>query len=92
MSGTGRGARHAPRGVPRWGNQGSTRAADGSALPHDPPLLRARTPCSGPVRYDYVDGWWLYLRDGHELHARLRQELRELTGRDPELEAGGAGD
>lgn len=24
-------------------------------------------PCSGPVRYDYLEGKWVYHRDGHHL-------------------------
>ena len=38
------------------------------------------SPVSGPVRYDLTGGQWVYNRDGHELHARLREELTELVG------------
>eukprot|EP00884_Botryococcus_braunii_P002290 jgi/Botrbrau1/12061/Bobra.0295s0016.1 len=38
------------------------------------------SPVSGPVRYDYVDGRWVYLRDGHDLLDRLEQELKALCG------------
>ena len=32
--------------------------------------------CSGPVRYDYQDGHWVYKRDGREMMEELSQELR----------------
>ncbi len=38
------------------------------------------TPRSGPFRYDYTDGAWVYRRDGHALHAKLEAELEALTG------------
>ncbi len=34
--------------------------------------------CSGPVRYGFHDGQWVYGRDGHVLHDRLEAELSEL--------------
>jgi frataxin len=39
------------------------------------------SPLSGPVRYDFEKGSWVYLRDGHHLHRRLQDELEKLTGR-----------
>jgi frataxin-like iron-binding protein CyaY len=33
---------------------------------------------SGPVRYDYQDGSWVYKRDGHDLMQRLQSELEQL--------------
>ena len=33
---------------------------------------------SGPKRYDYCDGRWLYLRDGHGMHKLLETELTDL--------------
>ncbi|KAL6771706.1 FTX1 [Auxenochlorella protothecoides x Auxenochlorella symbiontica] len=38
------------------------------------------SPVSGPVRYDYIDGRWVYRRDGHDLLERLETEVKELTG------------
>jgi frataxin len=38
------------------------------------------SPVSGPVRYDYYKGNWVYSRDGHKLHERLEKELEQLTG------------
>lgn len=43
------------------------------------------SPVSGPVRYDWGFGKWVYHRDGHDLHTRLRHELKQLTGQDLEL-------
>ncbi|EIE19465.1 Frataxin [Coccomyxa subellipsoidea C-169] len=40
------------------------------------------SPVSGPVRYDFVDGKWIYRRDEHELMDRLTSELSELLGKD----------
>ncbi len=37
---------------------------------------------SGPVRYDYMDGRWIYRHDDHELMDRLRSELNDLLGKD----------
>ena len=42
--------------------------------------LSALPPRSGPFRYDYADGAWIYRRDGHALHAKLEAELEALTG------------
>lgn len=38
------------------------------------------SPVSGPVRYDFVKGFWTYKRDGHFMHERLENELESLTG------------
>jgi len=38
------------------------------------------SPVSGPVRYDFVKGFWMYKRDGHFMHERLQNELEALTG------------
>lgn len=38
------------------------------------------SPISGPVRYDYEKGMWVYHRDGHKMHERLENELEQLTG------------
>ena len=35
--------------------------------------------CSGPVRYDCVDGEWVYRRDGHEMLERLQSELDAIS-------------
>jgi frataxin len=35
------------------------------------------SPVSGPVRYDWQNGRWVYLRDGHEMLERLSSELSE---------------
>lgn len=51
-----------------------------STAPHSlrpAPHTRKR---SGPVRYDYIDGRWVYHRDGHGMRERLEQELQQLTG------------
>ncbi len=34
--------------------------------------------CSGPKRYDVIDGRWRYLHDGMALHDLLRSEFSEL--------------
>jgi frataxin len=38
------------------------------------------SPISGPVRYDYEKGAWVYHRDGHKMHERLENEMEQLTG------------
>ncbi|KAH7623553.1 hypothetical protein Ndes2526B_g01998 [Nannochloris sp. 'desiccata'] len=38
------------------------------------------SPVSGPIRYDFYKGNWIYSRDGHKLHERLESELEQLTG------------
>ncbi|KAK2076214.1 hypothetical protein QBZ16_001146 [Prototheca wickerhamii] len=42
----------------------------------------------GPVRYDFREGRWIYLRDAHVLVSRLSQELSNLTGVPCDLHAG----
>uniref|UniRef100_A0A060T4R1 ferroxidase n=1 Tax=Blastobotrys adeninivorans TaxID=409370 RepID=A0A060T4R1_BLAAD len=37
------------------------------------------SPISGPKRYDYVDGAWVYSRDGSTLGDLLRQETKLVT-------------
>lgn len=44
------------------------------------------SPVSGPVRYDWTRGQWVYLRDGHEMKARLSAELSELCGKQVQLD------
>lgn len=45
--------------------------------------------CSGPVRYDIIDGRWVYLRDGHDMLERLESEFvgmfKEPLGLEDEL-------
>lgn len=43
------------------------------------------SPVSGPVRYDYYKGSWIYKRDGHKMHERLQTELEGLTGQGIDL-------
>lgn len=38
------------------------------------------SPISGPVRYDWDRGAWIYHRDGHAMHSRIEKELEEMTG------------
>ncbi|GFS00504.1 frataxin, mitochondrial [Elysia marginata] len=38
------------------------------------------SPLSGPKRYDYLDGQWIYLRDGSSLHKQLELEMTEILG------------
>ena len=38
------------------------------------------SPLSGPVRYDWQQGLWVYQRDGHELMQRFSSELSDLCG------------
>lgn len=37
------------------------------------------SPISGPKRYDYVDGAWVYARDGSTLGDLLREETKLVT-------------
>jgi frataxin-like iron-binding protein CyaY len=38
-------------------------------------------PCrSGPFRFDFKGGKWVYARDGRELHKQLQEEISELIG------------
>lgn len=43
------------------------------------------SPVSGPFRYDYHAGSWVYHRDGRELVSQLQQELKQLLGTEPDL-------
>lgn len=36
------------------------------------------SPVSGPARYDWDGGQWVYKREGHELMQKLSQELTQL--------------
>jgi frataxin len=38
------------------------------------------SPVSGPVRYDWRAGQWVYKRDDHEMLQRLSSELTQLCG------------
>ncbi|CAL1534482.1 unnamed protein product [Lymnaea stagnalis] len=38
------------------------------------------SPLSGPKRFDYYQGQWVYLRDGTGLHKLLEEEISEGTG------------
>jgi len=44
------------------------------------------SPLSGPVRYDFIDGQWVYHRDGHEMLQRLQSEFGRLFGQPPDLQ------
>lgn len=43
------------------------------------------SPVSGPFRYDYHEGKWVYHRDGRELLTQLEREFNSLLGSAPEL-------
>lgn len=43
------------------------------------------SPVSGPVRYNFDGGRWVYSRDRHDLVSRLQQELPALCGKDIDL-------
>lgn len=36
------------------------------------------SPVSGPARYDWSDGLWVYKRDGHVMTDKLEDELKKL--------------
>lgn len=38
------------------------------------------SPVSGPFRFDYKDGSWIYNRDGRDLFKQLEQEFEQLVG------------
>lgn len=40
---------------------------------------------SGPKRYDYIDGQWIYKHDGQSLNDLLRKELSKLFDSDVDL-------
>lgn len=43
------------------------------------------SPISGPKRYDYHDGRWIYRHDGQELKTLLETELEQLFNRKIQL-------
>jgi frataxin len=43
------------------------------------------SPLTGPFRYDWHKGHWVYHRDGRELLSQLQKELQELLGAAPHL-------
>ena len=53
---------------------------------HSLPLNLGLCCYSGPVRYDCINGEWIYKRDGHEMLERLQNELdaisRQMNGDD----------
>ena len=44
------------------------------------------SPLSGPCRYDFIDGEWIYRRDGHNLHKQLATELQSVLGFEIDIE------
>jgi frataxin-like iron-binding protein CyaY len=42
-------------------------------------------PCSGPCRFDWHEGRWIYHRTGQDLAQQLQQELEQLLGKKPEV-------
>ena len=44
------------------------------------------SPISGPARYDFMDGEWVYRRDGHNLHKRLAAELESVLEFEVDIE------
>eukprot|EP00775_Hariotina_reticulata_P003756 gene3756-4015_t len=43
------------------------------------------SPLTGPFRYDYSDGHWVYSRTGQELFSQVQAELQQLLGSAPDL-------
>jgi frataxin len=43
------------------------------------------SPQSGPKRYDFVNGLWLYKHDGMPLHRLLEQELSKIMSKPIDL-------
>jgi len=43
------------------------------------------SPVTGPFRYDYINGHWVYSRTGQELLSQLQAELQQLLGSAPDL-------
>lgn len=37
------------------------------------------SPTSGPKRYDFIDGSWIYKHDGVSLHQLLQNELEKIS-------------
>lgn len=48
--------------------------------------------CSGPFRFDYVQGRWVYHRTGQDLYRQLEKEMEGLTGRQLKLDARAEGE
>ncbi|KAL7416960.1 Frataxin-like domain-containing protein [Mrakia frigida] len=47
------------------------------------------SPLSGPKRFDYVkESGWIYLRDGTTLGGLMRDELKDMVGREVEVDVG----
>lgn len=44
------------------------------------------SPISGPKRYDWIDGKWIYKRDQVSLQALLNQEISSIIGKDVNFE------
>ena len=42
--------------------------------------------CSGPFRFDWLSGRWVYHRTHQDLLQQLQQELKQLTGADISLD------
>ena len=51
-----------------------------------PPPLHKRVPASGPFRFDYANGRWVYSRDRRDLVRQLEQEIESLVGAKLQLE------
>ncbi|ESO88094.1 hypothetical protein LOTGIDRAFT_126633 [Lottia gigantea] len=43
------------------------------------------SPLSGPKRYDYINGSWIYKHDGISLHHLLSTELSDILGENIDL-------
>ena len=37
------------------------------------------SPKSGPKRYDFIDGTWIYKHDGKSLHELLNEEISDIV-------------
>ena len=48
-------------------------------------LLYGHCSCSGPKRYDLVDGYWMYRQDGSILHDLLAKEFSEHLNSEVDL-------
>lgn len=44
------------------------------------------SPISGPARYDFIDGEWIYRREGNNLHTQLASELKSVLGFEVDIE------
>ena len=54
---------------------------------HDSPQLFSSLFCSGPKRFDVIDGRWRYSHDGVALHDLLQEEFGELLGVELDLQS-----